>query len=90
MAIRQPLVELLRTGEAGPAGLELWAEGRVHPQAGQVPRTQRTVKVHVRRFHFTVHASAQIGLYGPWWNKKHVLNPLVGFYYNILARLVLV
>ncbi|TNN80557.1 hypothetical protein EYF80_009297 [Liparis tanakae] len=57
VAIRQPLVELQRTGEAGPRGSDLLAKKTVHPQPGQGPRAQRTVKADVHRFHFTVHRS---------------------------------
>lgn len=62
VAIRQPLVVLLRAGEAGPRVSVLWAEETVHPQPGQVPRAQRTVEAGVHRFHVIVHASALFGL----------------------------
>lgn len=61
MTVRQPLVVLLRTGEARPGVPVLLAKKTAHPQPGQVPRAQ-TVKAGVHRSHFTVHAPAPIGL----------------------------
>lgn len=61
MAVRQPLVVLLRTGEARPRVSVLLPKKTVHPQPGQVPRAQRTAEAGVHLSHFTVHASAPIG-----------------------------
>ena len=64
MAVGQPLVVLLRTGESWPRVSVLLAKKTVHSQPGQLPRAQWNVKAGVRRFHFTVHASAVVSL---WW-----------------------
>lgn len=62
MAVGQPLVVLLRTGESWSRVSVLLAKKTVHPQSSQLPRAQWNVKAGVHRFHFTVHASAPISL----------------------------
>ena len=62
MAVRQPLAVLLGTGEAGPRVSVLLTKKTIHPQPGQVPWAQRTVKAGAHRLHFIVHSSAPVGL----------------------------
>lgn len=88
MAVRQPLVVLLRTGKARPRVSVLLAEKTVHPQPGQVPRAQRTVKAGVHHLHFTVHYSALVGLWQTLVaNNKCFFMLLLGFDFNILDYL---
>ena len=87
MAVGQPLVVLLRTGESWPRVSVLLAKKTVHSQPGQLPRAQWNVKAGVRRFHFTVHASAVVSL---WWTLVNQIRVFfyapVGFCFDILHQ----